>query len=277
MSAMTGKSWDSQFVKSSQLTRSSDQSYKVLKISTHDDGDDSSEQQAYGYIASLQLDFERPGFQSLRQCLDMFDIVGPTGNKHHCFVHEPAACNVDQLWDGLAEGAFTLDQIKSFARRTLQALDFLHREAKVIHCDVKPENLLLPIRDPKALTLIAETFTKQETEVKYVGDSKLPVYESIGFENIDQSAWGHPVLGDLGEAAIIRDDPEYGEWLVPRFVGAAPLRPPESVLGTLWNCTVDIWMTGCMVSHDLLCQSFGCKLTTATDPLDDRESAPLQA
>lgn len=73
-----------------------------------------------------------PGHGAVRKLLDSFWIKGPDG-EHQCLVHPP-------LWDSvrtlLARNPIGRLPVPAFAmvmRRLFLALDFMHRECRLIH------------------------------------------------------------------------------------------------------------------------------------------------
>ncbi|KAK3671787.1 hypothetical protein LTR78_008332 [Recurvomyces mirabilis] len=89
-----------------------------------------------------------PGSASIRPVLDTFELVRKNGNVHVCLIHPPLQCTMFafQRVGGrpvpLSEGL-----VKAAMRKLLKALDYLHTEADVIHCDVKLSNLMLQVED----------------------------------------------------------------------------------------------------------------------------------
>mmetsp|Transcript_23521 Transcript_23521/g.40070 ORF Transcript_23521/g.40070 Transcript_23521/m.40070 type:complete len:646 (+) Transcript_23521:93-2030(+) len=64
--------------------------------------------------------------------------------NHQCIVFEPLAKTLYQLLVNTKFRGLQLDAVRSFAKRLLQALAYLARpDVDIIHCDLKPENVML--------------------------------------------------------------------------------------------------------------------------------------
>jgi hypothetical protein len=65
---------------------------------------------------------------------DSFTIASGDGNEHHCFALEPLSIDLG-IFEALTEESsrWNLTSFRRFARDLLEALDFLHTEAKLMH------------------------------------------------------------------------------------------------------------------------------------------------
>ncbi|KAJ6136096.1 hypothetical protein N7512_001256 [Penicillium capsulatum] len=87
-----------------------------------------------------------PGRKYVRSLLDSFDINGPE-DTHRCLVHPP-------LWESLLDFLFSNPAqrlptpiLAVTLHRLFLALDYLHTECKIIHTDIKADNIMFGIAD----------------------------------------------------------------------------------------------------------------------------------
>ncbi|KAK3318711.1 kinase-like domain-containing protein [Apodospora peruviana] len=156
---------------------------------------------------------------------------------HDCFVQEP----IWDSWEGLlcwnSTGRFTEDLLKAGLLRLFLALDYLHTECKLVHTDIKADNILGKLEDKG----VFESFTKSEIDTpsprKFVNGA--PVYMSRGFGR-PKTFSDSIVLSDFG--AAVRGDVKRNHDAQP-----AVYRSPEVMLKTPWSYPVDIWNVGAMI------------------------------
>ena len=78
--------------------------------------------------------------------LNSFLYKGPYGN-HFCMVFEILGVNLLEVLKRYDYKGLPLDLVKEISRQVLMGLDFLNRICRVIHTDLKPENVLLCLTD----------------------------------------------------------------------------------------------------------------------------------
>lgn len=82
-----------------------------------------------------RLGGQHGGSHQVRELLDSFEIAGRHG-KHICLVHEALDMSMHELKELLSDEPFEPHLIRQSMRNILRALDFLHREAQVVHTGV---------------------------------------------------------------------------------------------------------------------------------------------
>ncbi|CAM9536060.1 unnamed protein product [Discosporangium mesarthrocarpum] len=143
--------------------------------------------------------------------LSHFEFMG-----HCCLVFE---CLGQSLYDYLKRNGyrgFPMRILRPIARQLLQAIEFLH-SMKLIHTDLKPENVLLRSREDQTVVLSS-------------GDSILvPVHPEIK-------------VIDFGGATYEADSHT-------SIVNTRQYRAPEVILGVGWLYPSDLWSVGCIVAE----------------------------
>jgi serine/threonine-protein kinase SRPK3 len=88
------------------------------------------ELEIYQHIRGLSSD--HAGRCLIRELLDSFEISGLHG-RHVCLVHEPLGVTLDEVRDFTKNRVFDEDLVRQTVRPILTGLEFLHKEAQVIH------------------------------------------------------------------------------------------------------------------------------------------------
>ncbi|KAL1020810.1 hypothetical protein UPYG_G00004950 [Umbra pygmaea] len=96
-----------------------------------------------------------PNREMVVQLLDDFKISGVNGT-HVCMVFEVLGHHLLKWIIKSNYQGLPLPCVKSIIRQVLQGLDYLHTKCKIIHTDIKPENILLTVNEPYVRRLAAE-------------------------------------------------------------------------------------------------------------------------
>lgn len=95
-------------------------------------------------------DSSHPGRKYIVSLLDQFMHVGPNG-AHVCMVFEVLGENLLSLMRRYHYRGIPATLVKQITVQVMLALDYMHRKCGVIHTDLKPENVLIRIKDIDAV------------------------------------------------------------------------------------------------------------------------------
>merc|ERR1712018_594167 len=117
-----------------------------------------------------QSDEKDPHRDKLVQLLDDFKVSGVNGT-HVCMVFEVLGPHLLKViikhnYKGIATA-----KVKQIIKQTLEGLDYLHSKCKIIHTDIKPENILLAVDETHANRLAAEAVEWQRMGAKIPGSA----------------------------------------------------------------------------------------------------------
>ncbi|KAK2151332.1 hypothetical protein LSH36_367g05052 [Paralvinella palmiformis] len=112
----------------------------------------------HSYYVRLGLMF-RPGYHSLTLLTDV------------CMVFEVLGHNLLKLIIRSNYQGIPLDNVKQITRQVLQGLHYLHMKCKIIHTDIKPENILLCVDEEHVRKLAADAVEWQKIGAKLPGSA----------------------------------------------------------------------------------------------------------
>ncbi|XP_037108669.1 SRSF protein kinase 1b isoform X2 [Syngnathus acus] len=105
-----------------------------------------------------------PSRERVVQLLDDFKISGRNGT-HICMVFEVLGYHLLKWIIKSNYQGLPLPCVKSIIRQVLQGLDYLHTKCKIIHTDIKPENILLTVNESYIKKMAVEATQWQKTGV----------------------------------------------------------------------------------------------------------------
>jgi serine/threonine protein kinase len=136
----------------------------------------------------------------------------------YCIVFERLGRSLYSLlrknhYKGNAYSGLPINTIAGIARQVLETLQFFHKEVKLVHTDIKPENILLK-KETLVFDAVSQVHVPETPDIKLI---------------------------DFGGATFAEDDDH------SRLISTRPYRAPEVVLELGWGAAADIWSVGCLL------------------------------
>ena len=145
------------------------------------------------------------GSKHVLRLVGQFEVEGPNG-LHVCLSLELLGCSLLRCYKPGKEG-MPLAKVREVMAQVMEGLDFLHTKARIIHTDIKPENILLAEPGTSGLP-------ENETPLKVK-------------------------IGDLGSAC-------WTTRRFSVSIGTREYRAPEALLGVEeYGPEVDVWAAAC--------------------------------
>ena len=113
----------------------SDHKYATLKVSTAFQDHPHvtrRELKVYEHLSNVVVHSKHPGPGLIRALYDTFEVEGPSG-QHQCLVQQPMHMSIIDMMRKGGGKLFPVPLAKAFFKRIVEALDFLHSEAEVVH------------------------------------------------------------------------------------------------------------------------------------------------
>ncbi|XP_067382853.1 SRSF protein kinase 3 isoform X1 [Channa argus] len=171
-----------------------------------------------------------PSSKSIVQLLDEFKLAGVNG-VHMCLVLELLGPDLRSWQLRFGNPGLSQKWVKQILTQVLQGLDYLHTHCKIIHTDIKPENILLCLE-------------KQWHKVPAEGSSSPsvpPGTEATDKEHVNPQTLKYVTvkIADLGSSC----------WVYKHFceeIQTRQYRSLEVLLGAEYGPAADIWSVACM-------------------------------
>ncbi|QKX54061.1 uncharacterized protein TRUGW13939_01144 [Talaromyces rugulosus] len=219
-----------------------DQSESVVALKIANNNNASSaghEREIEEHISTV--DPSHRGRSLIRTLLDSFEVKG-SECSYSCLVYPPMRETLSVYQRRFDDKKMPLPLIKTYIRTLLTGLEYLHKECRIVHTDLKLENIMVSFEDP---TVLADFMNSQlENPMAYKIDSTgRPVYQSRNDFGPLKSLRSIPQLVDFGLATRLEEDDDWGVWPIQ----PDHYRAPEVILGNGWQMPADIWNLGVLL------------------------------
>lgn len=163
--------------------------------------------------------------------IHMYDYF--TFRNHMCITFELLHINLYELIKKNKFQGFSLQLVRKFAHSLLQCLDALHKN-KIIHCDMKPENVLLKQQGRSGIK-VRRTFFYLKAPNNDLLSQVLCLEALIFFLSL-------PQVIDFGSSC-------YENQRVYTYIQSRFYRAPEVILGAKYGMSIDMWSLGCILAE----------------------------
>ncbi|RMZ75947.1 hypothetical protein DV738_g5249, partial [Chaetothyriales sp. CBS 135597] len=226
--------------------------YTVLKINTCDNTGSKDSNHELEIVKRIDASNpEHRGRAILCMANEVFSVQSPTGSSHVCLAFEPMR---DPLWllrNRVCGEQVTRDWLpifKIYIQILIEGLDYLHSECKLVHTDLKLDNILMTFENQSVLEAFVQAQKSHRMAQKVVNGRVIYRCHNNFGDITDQSSLKkmYPKITDFGLAQLADRS---GQLLHP--IQPDHCHAPEVLLGTSWSYPADIWNFGIMV-WDLL-------------------------
>ncbi|NXF02159.1 SRPK kinase, partial [Smithornis capensis] len=172
--------------------------------------------------------------ENIVSLLDNFRMIGENG--FHILLCTVLGPSLRCLMENYTAQGLPLPFVKRSLQQVLAGLHFLHKRCRIIHTDIKPENILLYGRDKRLQRLFMDTPNcgqRTHVRLKGAGDDLGNQLEESDLMSIEVK------IADLGSAC----------WTYKPFskeIQTQPYRALEVLLGLDYGTPADIWSTACL-------------------------------
>lgn len=207
-----------------------------------------------------------PGYHHVRFSFDSFKIRGARHGierhpDHLCVVYDVLREPIDITMSKWPTQHFSGSKLRLLLPSLLQGLDYMHSECGVVHTDLKADNIMMGLGNPKVL----EDFIQYQAE--HPAPRKMPdthgrvIYQSC-------SDFGDATADEIIKSAKITDIglAEWGDEENNKPIQSNAFTCPEVILTAGWSYPADIWNLGVVLWDLLEGSSSGLFDCIPTDP-----------
>ncbi|POR39058.1 Serine/threonine-protein kinase SRPK [Tolypocladium paradoxum] len=235
--------WLAQNLKFKRWRKSSGPRYVSIKIPALD-ANASGETTKSKLITNANPSHE--GLSCIRIPIDEFQLQGPQG-MHSCLVYEPMRETLFQFQRRMPGQRLAMPLFKPYVYLLLQALDYLHTECRLIHTDIKDDNIMVTIENDAILADFVNSY-KNNPQPRHIRteDGRVTYLVQEDFGPLRRVRGGNGLLPKLADFNLSLPGLP-GDRAHLSAVQSHRYRAPEVLLGCPWSYSVDIWNLGLLM------------------------------
>ncbi|KAK9320294.1 kinase-like domain-containing protein [Lipomyces orientalis] len=181
------------------------------------------------------------GYPLFRTSSECFEVTGPEG-RHLCLAYEPMREPIWLFQRRFKDGMIPLPLVKAYVLFLLAGLDYLHTECRVVHTDLKLENIMVTFEDPAVLGDFMNSQLDQPMQYKIDCTGRL-VYRCHNDFGPLRKVKNIPKIVDFGLSTRLDCQDDWGIYPIQ----PDHYRAPEVILGCGWKMSADIWNLGILL------------------------------
>ncbi|KAK9235618.1 kinase-like domain-containing protein [Lipomyces kononenkoae] len=214
------------------------ESVVALKI-TNTNSHTADEREIEEHIA--KTDPSHCGYPLFRTSSECFEVTGLEG-RHLCLAYEPMREPIWLFQRRFKNGMIPLPIVKTYVLFLLAGLDYLHTECRVVHTDLKLENIMVTFEDPAVLGDFMNSQLDQPMQYK-VDSTDRSVYRCHNDFGPLRKVKNIPKIVDFGLSTRLDCQDDWGIYPIQ----PDHYRAPEVILGCGWKMSADIWNLGILL------------------------------
>ncbi len=201
-----------------------------------------------------------PGYSHVRFMLDTFK-VNSRHAEHLCIVYDVLREPIDLCMKKFQGHRFSGGKIRVLLPPLLQGLDYMHSECRIVHTDLKPDNIMMGLGDPNILDQFVQHEHDHPSPRKAADSHGRVIYTSCSDlgESPTEAVIASAKITDIGLAA-------WGDEKNTKPIQSNAFMAPEVILQLQagWSYPADIWNLGVML-FDLV-ENIGLFDSISTEP-----------